>query len=119
MAGGRPHELLQSSVQRLVGQFLISCGFGDPKINHLRNRNAIVERHQNVRRLEIAMNDALLVSVLDRLANLDEELEPGGGGEVMLVAVIGDSYALHQLHHEEMGARCRSSPHPGLWAILG
>ena len=36
------------------------------------------------------MDDALLVRVLDRMADLDEEVEPLARGELVLVAVIGD-----------------------------
>jgi len=43
--------------------------------------------------LDVAMNDALLVRVLDGLANLDEQIEPFLGGEIGLVAVIGDANA--------------------------
>src|SRR5947208_15668932 len=38
--------------------------------------------------------------MLDRLANLSEEAEPLASAEIVLVAVISDFDALHQLHHE-------------------
>jgi hypothetical protein len=36
------------------------------------------------------VNDPLLMRVLDGLADLDEQVEPLEGGELVLVAVIGD-----------------------------
>ena len=47
------------------------------------------------------MDDALLVRVLDREAGLDEEREPVLVLEMVLVAVIRDAHAAHELHHEE------------------
>src|SRR4249920_1089714 len=41
-----------------------------------------------------------LVRVLNRLANLDEQIEPVLGSEIGLVAVIGDADATHQFHDE-------------------
>ena len=38
--------------------------------------------------------------VLHRLADLDEQLEALADRQLVLVAVLGDRLALHQLHHE-------------------
>ena len=73
---------------------------GDAEINHLRHRHAVVQCHQDVRRLDVPMNDPLLVRVLDGLANFDEQVDPFLGGEIGLVAVIGDADAAHQFHDE-------------------
>jgi hypothetical protein len=35
-----------------------------------------VQRDEDVRRLDVAMDDALLMRVLDGLADLDEQIEP-------------------------------------------
>ena len=37
---------------------------------------------QNVRGLDVAVDDAFLVRVLDGLANLDEQIEPLAGGKI-------------------------------------
>jgi hypothetical protein len=63
---------------------------GDAEVDHLRHRHPVVQRNENVRRLDVAMDDPLLVRVPDGLANLDEQIEPFLGGEVGLVAIIGD-----------------------------
>ena len=59
-----------------------------------------MEGDQDIRRLEIAMDNALLMGVLDGLAYLDEQLEPLAGAEPLLVAVLGDRHTANQLHHK-------------------
>ena len=46
-----------------------------PKSITFGHRLAVVEGDQDVRRLDVAVDDALLVRVLDRLADRDEQLE--------------------------------------------
>src|SRR5262245_25209607 len=46
------------------------------------------------------MNNPLLVSVLHRLAHVDEQIEPGADGQVTLVAKIGDGNAANQFHYK-------------------
>jgi hypothetical protein len=43
------------------------------------------------------MDDPLLMRVLDGLTNLDEQIEPLLGGEIGLVAVVGDADAPHRV----------------------
>ena len=64
-----------------------------------------MQRDENVRRLDVAVDDAFLVRMLDRLTNLDEQFEPFLGGKLVLVAVIGDANAPHQFHHKVGPAR--------------
>ena len=45
------------------------------------------------------------LSVLDRVADLDEQAQPLGGGEPVLVAVIADLDAAHQFHDEVRAPR--------------
>ena len=68
---------------------------------------AIVVRHQNVGRLDVAMDDAFLVCVLDGLADLNEKFQARRGAEVVFVAVIGDFDAAHQFHDEIRAAGFR------------
>ena len=46
------------------------------------------------------MDDPLLMGMLDRLANGDEQLQPLPRREVVLVAVLGDRHASDQVHDE-------------------
>jgi len=75
-------------------------GLGDAEIDDLGDRQAVVDGHQDVGRLEVAVDDALLMRVLDGLADFDEEVEPFASGKFFLVAVIGDFDAAHQFHDE-------------------
>ena len=81
--------------QRLVDRL------GQAKIDHLRHRLAIVQADQNVRGLEVPVNDPFLMSVLDRLTNLPEQLESLLNGHPGIVAVRGKRNSLHILHHKE------------------
>src|SRR6266567_915438 len=97
--GGGAEELLEAGEDGLLGQFHLG-GFGDAEINDLGHRHAVVDGDQDVRRLEVAVNDAFLVSVLDGLADLHEQVESFAGGKVCLVAVIVDLDAADQFHDE-------------------
>ena len=96
--GGGADELLEGREQCLVGQTLAGRGLGHAKIYDLRHRHAIMVGHQNVRRLDVAVNDPLLVRVLDGLANLNEKVQALGGGKIFLVAIVRDFDAADQFH---------------------
>jgi hypothetical protein len=49
---------------------------GDPEIDHLGNRRPLVLHHQNVRRLEVAVDHALLVGMLHRATHGEEQFQP-------------------------------------------
>ena len=76
--------LMYSSVPTIVPNcvnsvFSVSCllgRLGHAEVDHLGHRLAVVERDQHVGRLDVAVDDALLVGVLDRLADRDEQLQP-------------------------------------------
>ena len=57
-------------------------------------------RDQDVRRLDVAMNDPLLMRVLDGLADRHEQFEPLARSGDCSVAVFGDRDAVDQFHHE-------------------
>ena len=73
---------------------------GDAEVDHLGHRHAVVQRDEDVRRLDVAVDDALLMRVLDGVTDLDEQVEPVLGGELRLVAVVGDADAADQFHDE-------------------
>jgi hypothetical protein len=104
--GRRANELMQLCINRRVGQATFGC-FRDAEINHLWHRHPIVQRDEDVRRLDVAVDDALLVRVLNRVANFDEQIKPFLGVEIGLVAVVGDADAARQFHHE-VGAAARN-----------
>ena len=74
---------------------------GDPEIDDLGSGPSVHLGDHDVAGLQVAVDDPLLVGVLHGLADGDEQLQPGPDGKPMLVAVVGDRHAAHQLHHEE------------------
>ncbi len=57
--------------------------------------------HQHVTRLQIAVDDPFLMSMLHRVTDGGEELEPGPHREAFLIAIVSDRHAGDQFHHEE------------------
>jgi hypothetical protein len=47
-------------------------GLGHAKVDHLRDRPAVVEADQHIRRLDVAVDNPFLVSVLDGLTDRDK-----------------------------------------------
>ena len=94
--GRRAHELVQLRVNRRIRQAAFG-GFGNAEINHLGHGHAVEERDEDVGRLDVPMDNPLLVGVLDGLADVDEQVEPLPGAEVGLIAVVGDADAADQL----------------------
>ena len=74
--GGRADELLEGGEERLVGQVWPCVALAMPKSITLGTGTPSCIGDQDVRRLDVAMDDALLVRVLDGLANLDEQIQP-------------------------------------------
>ncbi len=71
--------------------------FGDTEIQQL---GLAVARDQDVARLQVAVNDQVLMCVLHSGAYADEEFESLGDVEVILVAVSVDRRAINVLHHQ-------------------
>ena len=69
MYTGVPTRTPSSVKTAVVGQ-AVPGRLGDAEVDDLRHRLAVVDRDEDVRRLEVAVNDAFLVGVLHRLADL-------------------------------------------------
>ena len=100
-------ELLVRSENGFVRQPLVRRGLRDPKIDDLRHRYAVIDRYQNVRRLQIAMDDSLLMRVLHGVANLNKQIQAFPRRKLRLIAIIGNANATDQFHHEEGTAGLR------------
>ncbi len=50
-------------------------GFGDTEVDDFGNRLVIVQRDQHIRWLDVAVDDSLLMGMLNRLAHRQEEFE--------------------------------------------
>jgi len=73
---------------------------GDAEVDDLRDRPAIDLDDEDVRRLQVAMHDALLMRVLNAVADAEEELEALLDRIRAAVAVLDHLFAVEQLHHE-------------------
>ena len=112
--GRRAEELARHGKGGLSRKRLLRS-LGDAKINDLGHGHPVMQRDENVGRFNVAMDDALLMRMLDGLANLDEQVQALGQGALVVFAVIGDPNAAHQLHHEvgSAGAGGAGVEHPG------
>ena len=98
-----------TSVNMVRSVSFLPGGLGNAKVDHLWNRLAIVQAHDHVRRLQVAVNDPLLVRMLHRLADGNEQFQPLPQRELLLVAILGDRDASDELHDEEGSARGRGT----------
>src|SRR5207244_574638 len=80
--GGGANELLEGGKKGFVGEPLVRGGFGDAKIDDLGHRCAVLFGDENVGRLDVPMDDTLLMGVLNSLTDLDEKVEPLPCGEL-------------------------------------
>jgi hypothetical protein len=90
-------------VQRSIRELLFCC-LGHAEVDYLRHRAIVLDLDQQVRRLDVAVDDALLVRVLHAFADLAEQLESLVRRQPVAVTVVGDRLAPHQLHREEGAA---------------
>ncbi len=98
--GGGADHLFEAGEQRLVGEVGLH-GFGDAEVDDFGDRlGTFLDGDEDVAGFEIAVNDALLVGVLDGAADLEEEVEAGAGVELFAIAEGGDRGAADELHDE-------------------
>jgi hypothetical protein len=88
--GWRADELFERGEERLVGQVLVGRRLGDAEVDDLGHCHGIMQGDQDVRGLDVAVDDSLLMRVLDGLANLDEEIEPVARGKLGFVTILRD-----------------------------
>ena len=82
----RADHLRELRVDRAVGELLVDR-LGDAEVDDLGHRLAVVRRHQHIRRLDVAVDDSLLMRVLDGLTNGDEQVQPLAAAQLILIAV--------------------------------
>jgi len=81
---GRAYELAKLGEQRFVGEALAVRRLGDAEVDYLRDRRAVVQRHKDVGRLQVAVNHALLMGMLNGPADLSEQFQLLAGAEARL-----------------------------------
>ena len=75
MYTGVPTICAEFRVERLLGQ-LLTDRLGHAEVDDLGHRLAVVDRDQDVRRLEVAVDDAFLMGMLHGLADRNEQFQP-------------------------------------------
>jgi hypothetical protein len=95
----RADECAQLCVQRPFRQRL-RRRLRDAEVDDLRHRVIALDRDQHVGRFQVAMDDPLLVRVLDAVADLQEEADAVANRDLVLRAVGRDRLAADELHHE-------------------
>ena len=101
-------ELFKPGENCFVGETDLG-GFGDAEINHLGHGLDTVERDQNIGGLDIAVDDPLLVRVMDGGTDLGEKQQTFPGSQFVLVTELRHGNALHQFHHEKRTSGLRAS----------
>jgi crotonobetainyl-CoA:carnitine CoA-transferase CaiB-like acyl-CoA transferase len=77
-----------------------------------------VQCDQHVDRLDVAVNDSLLVGMLHRLTYVDEQFKAFVNGQVVLVAVVGYGQAADEFH-DEIGSDFSPASLAGVILITG
>src|SRR5208283_401434 len=79
------------------GQGFRTEKLGDAKVEKLGHA---VGGYQDVSRLQVTMNDEVLMSEANGVAHSAEQLQPLADGELMCVAVLVNGHAIDELHHQ-------------------
>ena len=108
MYSGVPITWPNSVIGGVLGEPL-RRGLGDAEVDDLRDPFIVLRRDEDVGRLDVAVDDPLLMRVLHAFADVHEQDEASFDGEAVLVAVIGDRNAGDVLHREvRTPFRCRA-----------
>ena len=67
--------MLGWSEKRLLSQLALD-GFRNAEVDYPRHRHAILNGDQDVRGLDVPVNDSFLVRVLNGMTNLNEQVQP-------------------------------------------
>ena len=94
-ASAFPSPQLGNEEKSEIGEALRSRSFRHAEVDDLRHGRAVGQGDENVRGLEVAVDDPFLMRVLHRVADGDEELEPVRGRQVVLVAILRDANPAH------------------------
>ena len=80
---------------------------GDAKVDDLRRRSSVLLDDHDIARLEVAVDDAVLMRVMHRAADRREEFQPRCDRQLALVARHAQRLAAQQLHCEKRTPICR------------
>ncbi len=100
MIGRHQPKVRMGDGQRVASGLTLVQQFGDAEIEQLGHPGV---RHQDVRRLEIAVHDEVLMSVVHRGTNRLKELEPCNDVEMLRVAIGVNRNTVDVLHDDVCG----------------
>ena len=78
--------------------------FGNAEVDDLGCGVPIAPHDEEIARLEIAVNDAFLMRVLNRVADLQKQVDAFVDAHALVIREVGDRLALDQLHREPRSA---------------
>ena len=78
---------------------------GDAEVDDLDDMFLVIARHEDVGRLQVAVDDSFLVSMLNGVTDIGEQAETGFRRQPLFIAELSNRYAAHQLHDEIGAAR--------------
>jgi hypothetical protein len=78
----------------------VGCGFRDPKVDDARRRAAIEFHYKNIGRLQVAVNNRLLMRMLHSITHEVEEFQTFPDTQSFLVAILSNGHAGYILHHQ-------------------
>ena len=108
--GGGAHLMSVRRHRRRIGGRQVDR-LGHPEVDDLGARLIAGTCHEDVGRLEIAVDDPLLVRVLDAVAHLDEQVQPLPDRQTVPVTELVQRNSLH-VFHGEVGAPLAPSSRP-------
>ena len=104
----RTDHLPQLGEDRPLGQLTVER-LGHTEVDDLRHRQSVLLGHQHVGRLEVAVQDRLLVRVLHAVTDLTKQIQALAHRQPLLVAVLRDRNTRDMFHHEEGAPLFRAS----------
>ena len=78
----------------------LSDRFSHAEVDHFGHGRDVMHFDQHVTGLNVAVDQAFLVRVLNRLADHDEQPQSFASIEFLPITEFGDRSAFHELHHE-------------------
>ena len=89
---------------------MTESAFRDAEIDDFGAWPAVDLRDQDVRRFQVATDDAALVGVLDRVTDVDEQLQAIPHRQAPLITPVGERLAIDEFYRE---ARMTAADGPG------
>ena len=101
--------LARSGQQGLHIEMLVSC-LRDSEVNDLGDYRLTVGVRENVRRLQVPVDDTHFMGVLNRPAHIQKDSQARLNAQPVSIAVLRDAFAWNQLHGKERSTILCNAP---------